>query len=312
MASYKVNNSMANKENISSDLVGTLTGLSHSVALRDDEGRATVNADASIYLYIKDKGILVLVKNDVKEVEIWYDPASADMEFVKNEIKPRITTTARRYLYSTTTRSYDGEIRPKDFVHRTQTNESRNTSKSSYHPLGETRIIIRHNKKVDEEKRGARSRNIQDVFIEHKGERFRYPHKHLLGARVMALHVDQGGKPWDQLGEKINEISRRRKDIMELLRWSKKIEPSSQLEEIRSRAKSEVLLLRRIMDSAARTGKLDRIVEHKLIIRQPVSESNLNIIRNTNVKLKLIPGLEIIRPEGLVTEELNILTNKLL
>ena len=66
------------------------------------------------------------------------------------------------------------------------------------------------------------------------------------------------------------------------------------------------------MDSAARTGKLDRIVEHKLIIRQPVSESNLNIIRNTNVKLKLIPGLEIIRPEGLVTEELNILTNKLL
>jgi hypothetical protein len=128
----------------------------------------------------------------------------------------------------------------------------------------------------------------------------------------MALHVDQGGKPWDQLGEKINEISRRRKDIMELLRWSKKIEPSSQLEEIKSRAKSEVLLLRRIMDSAARTGKLDRIIEHKLVIRQPVSESNLNIIRNTNVKLKLIPGLEIIRPEGLVTEELNILTNKLL
>jgi hypothetical protein len=96
------------------------------------------------------------------------------------------------------------------------------------------------------------------------------------------------------------------------LRWSKKIEPSSQLEEIKSRAKSEVLLLRRIMDSAARTGKLDRIIEHKLVIRQPVSESNLNIIRNTNVKLKLIPGLEIIRPEGLVTEELNILTNKLL
>lgn len=312
MASYKVNNSMTIKDNISSDLVGTLTGLSHSVALRDKDGKATVNAEESVYLYIKDKATLVLIKHELKEIEIWYDPNEADLDWIKSEIKPRATTTARRYLYSTTTRSYDGEIRPKDFVHRSQTNESRNTTKSSYHPLGETKIIIRHNKKVDEEKRGSRSRNIQDVFIEHKGERFRYPHKHLLGARVMALHVDQGGKPWDQLGEKINEVSRRRKDIMELLRWSKKIDQSSQLEEIQSRAKSEVLMLRRMMERAARTGKLNHIVEHEFAIRQPVTEANLHLIQDTNVKLKLIPGLELIRPQGLVTEELNILTNKLL
>jgi len=303
---------MTIKDNISSDLVGTLTGLSHSVALRDKDGKATVNAEESVYLYIKDKATLVLIKHELKEIEIWYDPNEADLDWIKSEIKPRATTTARRYLYSTTTRSYDGEIRPKDFVHRSQTNESRNTTKSSYHPLGETKIIIRHNKKVDEEKRGSRSRNIQDVFIEHKGERFRYPHKHLLGARVMALHVDQGGKPWDQLGEKINEVSRRRKDIMELLRWSKKIDQSSQLEEIQSRAKSEVLMLRRMMERAARTGKLNHIVEHEFAIRQPVTEANLHLIQDTNVKLKLIPGLELIRPQGLVTEELNILTNKLL
>jgi hypothetical protein len=303
---------MTIKDNISGDLVGTLSGLSHSVALRDKEGRATVNAEDAVYLYIKDKATLILVKHDIKEIEIWYDPNEADIEWIKNEVKPRATTTARRYLYSTTTRSYDGEIRPKDFVHRTRTDEARNTSKSSYHPLGETKIIIRHSKKVDEEKRGARSRNIQDVFIEHKGERFRYPHKHLLGARVMALHVDQGGKPWDQLGEKIAEVSRRRTDIMELLRYSKKINNSVQLEEIQSRGYSEVKLLRRMMERAARTGKLDHIVAHEFTPRQEVSESIFHLIQDTNVKLKLLPGLEIIRPQGLVSEQLDIFTKNLI
>ena len=68
------------------------------------------------------------------------------------------------------------------------------------------RLIIRHKKPVNEEQRGSRSRNISAIFVENSdGERFKYPHKHLSGARAMARHVSNGGVPSDMVGEAIIE-----------------------------------------------------------------------------------------------------------
>lgn len=295
---------MAIEKDISQELAATLTGMDHSVAMRDQDGKTTVDPSNAVYLYMMDRGLMILIKHDKSDIEVWYDPASTDTDWVKTELKPRIEGVARRYLYGMTIRSYAGEIEPKQFVHRTAIGESRNTTKTSYHPLGETKIIIRHSKAVTEEKPGARSRNIGDIFIENNGERFRYPHKHLMGARVMALHIDHGGRPWDELGEKIIEMSRRRKEIMELLRWSRRLESTSQIEEIKSRGKSEVLMIKRIMDSAARTGRLDSVVEYALPARQPVTENEIDLITRKMLKQEAIPGLELIRPQGLVTEVL--------
>jgi len=88
-------------------------------------------------------------------------------------------------------------------------NESRmhGTSRSSYQECGPVRIIVRHTDNVDEEKRGARARNIESVFIEtHLGERRLLPFKNLHGARAMAQHMSQGGDIHDELGEGITNM----------------------------------------------------------------------------------------------------------
>ena len=85
-------------------------------------------------------------------------------------------------------------------------NESRmfGTSRSSYQECGPVRIIVRHVDNVDPEKRGARTRNIESVFVEtHLGERRLLPFKNLHGARAMAMHMSQGGDVHDELGEGI-------------------------------------------------------------------------------------------------------------
>jgi hypothetical protein len=128
----------------------------------------------------------------------------------------------------------------------------------------------------------------------------------------MALQVDQGGKPWDDLGEKIIELSRRRKEIMELLRWSNCLDTTSQLEEIKSRGRTEVMMIKRMMERAARTGNLEGVVEYQLPARQPVTENELDIITKRHLKVNAIPGLELIRPQGLVTEVLANFTKTLL
>jgi hypothetical protein len=82
------------------------------------------------------------------------------------------------------------------------------TLKSSYVMFPEsTRLVIRHNKVVDEEVRGSRSRNIKGLFIENStGERFRFPYKYLNGAKAMANHVSHGGTPYDAIGESILQL----------------------------------------------------------------------------------------------------------
>ena len=82
------------------------------------------------------------------------------------------------------------------------------TSKSSFESLDKTRLIIRHKGKVDETVPGARSRQIQSLYIEtEEGERFKYPLIHLAGARAMTRHVANSGRPHDDFGQHIIQTS---------------------------------------------------------------------------------------------------------
>jgi len=82
------------------------------------------------------------------------------------------------------------------------------TSKTSFQKLENTRLIVKHNKTVDETSPGARARNITALFIENSaGERFKYPFIHLSGARAMQRHVQEGGLPYDDIGKYIVSLS---------------------------------------------------------------------------------------------------------
>jgi hypothetical protein len=85
------------------------------------------------------------------------------------------------------------------------------TKKQSFQKLEDTRLIIKHSKKLADDtemKPGDRSRNIAALFVENQeGERFKYPFIHLAGARAMQRHVANGGAPYDAIGESIIKMS---------------------------------------------------------------------------------------------------------
>jgi hypothetical protein len=90
------------------------------------------------------------------------------------------------------------------------------TSRSSYQKMENVRIIARHGKPiVDETKPGARSRNIQAIYIENSlGERFRLPEGTTLnGARAYAQHVRKGGTVLDEFGQHIGKIIKEMRDL---------------------------------------------------------------------------------------------------
>lgn len=82
------------------------------------------------------------------------------------------------------------------------------TSKVSYQDLGETRLVVKHAKPVNTDLAAGRTMHIESIYIDNKaGERFRYPVRHLNGARAMAQHIGHGGNPYDAIGQHVVSLS---------------------------------------------------------------------------------------------------------
>ena len=82
------------------------------------------------------------------------------------------------------------------------------TSRMSYQDLGEARLIVKHSQAVNPDLPAGRTQHIEAIYIENaNGERFRYPHKHLNGARALAEHIKAGGNPYDGIGKHITGLS---------------------------------------------------------------------------------------------------------
>lgn len=93
------------------------------------------------------------------------------------------------------------------------------STRSSYQTMGPVRLIVRHSNNVDETVRGARTRNIEAIFVEtHLGERFLLPFKKLTPARAMARHVSCGGQVNDDIGEHITSMVTEMSDLSVFVR----------------------------------------------------------------------------------------------
>jgi len=78
---------------------------------------------------------------------------------------------------------------------------------NSFADKGNTKILIRHADKVNDEVRGSRARRIQEIFLEtERGERFLLSHTNLHGAYAMAENLNAGGTIYDERADHINSL----------------------------------------------------------------------------------------------------------
>ena len=82
-----------------------------------------------------------------------------------------------------------------------------NNRRVSFGDVGTHKLIIKHKDQIDPERRGARARQIEHVFVETPvGERFLLDHTNLHGARAIANHLRHGGRFGDEGSNMINEM----------------------------------------------------------------------------------------------------------
>jgi len=93
------------------------------------------------------------------------------------------------------------------------------SSKTSYQPLDNVKLVVKHKKPVSEEVRGARSRNIHSIYVQRGEERFKLPENNLAMARAMARHVQKGGEVFDTVGESISSMASDYRKLTEFVRY---------------------------------------------------------------------------------------------
>jgi hypothetical protein len=93
----------------------------------------------------------------------------------------------------------------------------------SYQNIDNAKMIVVHNKSVDEDKMGGRSRDIKSVYIENAdGERYKFPNTYLPGARAMTRHISNGGIPTDPIGLHVTETMQEMQELRKFVTKIKK------------------------------------------------------------------------------------------
>ena len=111
----------------------------------------------------------------------------------------------------------------KESVSEASLGKMTGSRKSSYQPLADSvKIIVRHNKDVNEEVRGARSRNIHSILIQRGEEKFKMAENSLPAARAMARHLHNGGETFDEIGEAITDMSKEFGKLKEFVSYVRK------------------------------------------------------------------------------------------
>lgn len=185
---------------------------------------------------------------------IWYDFLKEMRFFAK-----------RRMLRFDTRDITKGNLNKDDFQYLAQNGTKENSMnesamyggpKTSFRKLENTLLRIRHSKTVDENQRGARSRNINALFIENEaGERFKYPFVHLAGAKAMQRHVANGGRPYDEVG---NEIIGMSEQIAQLTAFKRHVGNhdgmNEEVNEILERSQMKLDNLRKTIEGISKQG----------------------------------------------------------
>jgi len=151
----------------------------------------------------------------------WYDFLKGLRKFAKRNLLTfdvRDIAKSGLDLRDLSHANQDAEILNKDDITVTESKLSKpyGTSRSTYQTLENVRIIARHSKKiVDENKPGARSRNVECFYIENSlGERFRLPEGTTFnGARAYANHVRKGGQTQDEFGQHLAKLIKEMHDM---------------------------------------------------------------------------------------------------
>ncbi len=191
----------------------------------DREGNLTLDASEATRFAVPDPNILVRYDQDTQTVQL-KTSSDVDDEVTRTMLKNLASDNLLNFDY----RRFEKKVSPKGEQNDIAASKEQEvndvmegfgtmtgTSKSSYQTLENVKIAVKHSKPVNEESRGARSRNIESIHIRRGGESFKMNENDLRAARAMARHIQEGGEMHDSVGNAIQQMATEHRELREFV-----------------------------------------------------------------------------------------------
>ena len=211
---------MKNLDNIANELFDKIRGRFPSVTVGNSSAEVTNEIDnGRFFEFDFTNGKKVSVSLDEDSLTIMYSKNlfSEHEDVLKSKwfdfLKELRIFAKKRMLNFDTRDITKNNLDKRDYEYLSterQMSESKlyGTSRTSYQNIGTARMVVKHSAPINQESATGRNTNIHSIYIESDaGERFKYPYKHMNGARALAMHVSEGGNPYDDFGKHVTGLS---------------------------------------------------------------------------------------------------------
>jgi hypothetical protein len=202
-----------------------LKGQGFMVKSYDRDGKLTLNAGDATRFAVPDPNILVRYDQDTQTIQL---KTSSDVE--DDVTRTMLKNLASDNLLNFDYRRFEKKVTPKGEQNDIAASKEQEvndvmegfgtmtgTSKSSYQTLESVKLVVKHSNPVNEESRGARSRNIESIHIRRGGESFKMNENNLRAARAMARHIQEGGEMHDSVGNAIQQMATEHRELKEFV-----------------------------------------------------------------------------------------------
>lgn len=194
----------------------------YNLAIYDTAGEGTTTPLKAKWIYVKPVNFMVQLPDPEKQErpEMYFWKQQGIHDEVIEQLIERIRAVTNQFGVGLTVNDFARENTPKQFAQLVKRHNEEQaieegreyvsegmvgSSRRSYYVLENARMVAIHSKKINEEIHGSRGRNIKEIYVESKGERFKFPVNYLQGARAMTRHMNEGGTWSDGMGKQLRE-----------------------------------------------------------------------------------------------------------
>jgi len=266
-----------------------LKGYGFNIDTFNKVGEVVGDPAEAIRFFVEDPNLLVTLNVPDEEIRLSISKNTEQTD----KLRKQLENLSKDYLMNLDFRVFGRTLKPSsestDVAKETNMKEEaikeaslgpvQGSLKTSYQPLDNVKLIVKHSKPVNEEIRGARSRNISKIFIQANEERFYFPSKNLQGARAMARHIYNGGVMHDSIGESIVQMCKDFGTLKEFIRYVNKkglINEDNQ---------EYVTLARQQMDNIRTSFKrVAGVKTYSKAVESITDESNIDIVTEVNLE----------------------------
>jgi hypothetical protein len=205
-----------------------LSGIGHEIYMYDSGGKRVFDPSDADRMFSRTAKMMITLGwtkgKPSKPVVSFHASASTPKDVIEN-VK-RTLKQHNLYDHSFDTLPYGSDIEPRQFAHMNKKptmSESQWTgsTRTSRYAVGLSEVVITHSQRLDDSEGARRWTKIKSIFVHGAdGSRYKFPHKHIGGAKAMAQHINHQGQPWDQGGECIHQLLTMLRGLRRIKSWS--------------------------------------------------------------------------------------------